>query len=313
MRQYQPATRLEPGATVVIVCTARFALAPDLAPAVEQLQLWGFNVRLGATIGLKDNQLGGTQEQRIADFVTAYTDPAVQAIWIARGGYGTIQIIDQVLEQLAPAFTDPHFKHPLIIGYSDVTVLHTTLQKQGLQSIHAFMPLEIAKKPLAVLDSLHAALTGTTITTRFKNEQQLAPQQLVAPVVGGNLSILYSLLGSQILPDFNGHILFIEDVDEYLYHIERMLYALKRAGKLHGLKALLVGGMTAMRDHEVPFGKTAHEILQDLTAGSHYPVVLNFPAGHVPDNHSMILGKEMHLHIDPLTITCTQSWPHTTT
>ena len=303
---YKPVSYLKQGDCITILCTARSAQREQLSPAVELLQSWGLAVALGDTIDKVDNQLGGTIQQRVADFVNAYTNPEVKAIWIARGGYGTVQIIDEVLLQLQTTFKNTAFEHPLIIGYSDVTVLHTALQKLGLQTVHTFMPLELASKPVKVIDCLHKALLGKTLQVVLKNEQQVPEQQVTAPVIGGNLSILYSLLGSDTLPEFDGHILFIEDIDEYLYHIERMLYALKRAGKLSGLKALLVGSMTAMRDHDIPFGKTAQEIITGITASYDYPVIFNFPAGHIPNNHAIILGKEMHITIDTNSITCTQ-------
>jgi len=304
--RYKPAQYLKKGACVHILCTARFAMQEQLTPAVHLLQSWGFTVKLGSTIDKINHQLGGTAQERVADFIAAYTDPTVHAIWVARGGYGTVQIIDEVLARLETVFKHTAFKHPLLIGYSDITVVHTAFQKHGLQTIHTLMPLEVGAKPNAVLHSLHSALSGNKLEVVFKNTQQLGKQELSAPVLGGNLSVLYSLLGSQTLPDFKDHIIFIEDIDEYLYHIERMLYALKRAGRLAGLKALLVGGMTAMRDHEIPFGKTAQEIITNLTASYDYPVIFNFPAGHVENNHSIILGKEMHINIETTTITCTQ-------
>ncbi len=303
---YKPAKLFHKNARIVILCTARFATADQLTPAVSWLQSMGYQVTLGDTIDKKEHQLGGTIQERTADFVTAYTNPDTAAIWVARGGYGSIQLLDNILEQLEPLFKNPHFKHPLLIGYSDVTVFHAAFQKNGLQTLHAFMPLEIAAKPATVLKSMQQVLTGDTVQVSFKNKQQLPVQELTAPVVGGNLSILYSLLGSDTLPDFKDHILFVEDIDEYLYHLERMLYALKRAGKLQGLKALLVGGMTAMRDHKIPFGKTAHEIITDLTASYYYPVIFNFPAGHIKNNYPVVLGKDMHIKITATTITCTQ-------
>lgn len=303
---YKTVQYLKKGACIYILCTARFAMQEQLTPAVNLLQSWGFTVKLGSTINKVNHQLGGTPQERITDFVEAYRDPEIDAIWVARGGYGTVQIIDEVLVQLHDVLHDHNFKHPLFVGYSDVTVLHTALQKHGLPTVHTFMPLEADAKPNAVLSSLHNALSGNKLEVVFENTQHLTTLELLAPVIGGNLSILYSLIGSQTLPDFKGHILFIEDIDEYLYHIERMLYALKRAEKLAGLKALLVGGMTAMRDHEIPFGKTAQEIITDLTASYDYPVIFNFPAGHIDNNHSIILGKEMHINIGATTITCTQ-------
>ena len=148
-------------------------------------------------------------------------------------------------------------------------------------------------------------LFGESQSLSIQNTFSLTSQVITAPIVGGNLSILYSLLGSDSFPETEDHILFIEEIDEYLYHIERMMYSLKRAGKLKGLKALLVGGMTDMNDHEIAFGKNAEEIILSLTAGYDYPVIFNFPAGHIKDHRTLQLGKEMHLEITPKIINFT--------
>lgn len=303
---YKPVYYLEKGALIHILCTARSAQENELKPTMHFLESLGYAVQLGKTIGKVNNQLGGTVEERVNDFITAYNNPNVKAIWIARGGYGTVQIIDAILAQLKSSLLLKEFKHPLVMGYSDVTVLHTALQSYGLQSLHSFMPLETAKKPENVKSVFKALICGKSVTVSWPNKDCLPSNELSAPVIGGNLSILYSLLGSTTLPDFKNHILFIEDIDEYLYHIERMLYALKRAGKLDGLKALLVGGMTAMRDHDIPFGKTAQEIITDLTASYDYPVVFNCPAGHIEGNNPIMMGKMMHLKINASTISYTQ-------
>lgn len=303
---YKPVNYLTKGDTICILCTARFARLADIKPAMALLESWGFKVKVGTTIGLVDNQLGGSITDRVTDFVTAYKDPTVDAIWVARGGYGTVQLIDLIVEQLKEVFIDSDFKQPLVIGYSDVTVLHTALQQQGLPSLHAFMPLELPHKPLEILEGFKQSLLGVPQEIVFNNEDNLDTTTITAPIIGGNLSIIYSLLGSDTLPDFSGHVLFIEDIDEYLYHIERMLYALKRAGKLKGLKAMLVGGMTGMRDNDVPFGKTAQEIINDLTQHEDYPVIFNYPAGHVAANSTIVMGRKMTITITNNTITCTQ-------
>ena len=197
-------------------------------------------------------------------------------------------------------------KSTVIIGYSDVTLLHGKLQSQGFASLHSFMPLELSKKPDSSIESLRKALFGESQTITIENSFHLPNQVIKAPVTGGNLSILYSMLGSDTFPETDGHILFIEDIDEYLYHIERMMYSLKRAGKLKNIKALLVGGMTDMNDHEIPFGKNAQEIILSLTESYDFPVIFNFPAGHIKDNRSLILGKEMTISITPASINFNQ-------
>ena len=298
---YHSIPKLKEGDHVRILCTARSADEKDLQPAKDLLESWGLRVSYGNTIGKIEHQLGGTKEERLADLQDSINNTDVDAVWIARGGYGTVQLIDTI------DFSDSmNVKSTVIIGYSDVTLLHGKLQSQGFASLHSFMPLELSKKPVSSIESLRKALFGESQTITIKNSCHLTSQVINAPITGGNLSILYSMLGSITFPETDGHILFIEDIDEYLYHIERMMYSLKRAGKLKNIKALLVGGMTDMNDHEIPFGKNAQEIILSLTESYEFPVIFNFPAGHIKDNRYLILGKEMSISITPASINFNQ-------
>jgi muramoyltetrapeptide carboxypeptidase len=298
---YLPISYLSKNKHVKIICTARSADKQQLEGAKNVLKSWGLRVSYGSTIGRRDHQFGGTKEERLTDFQQAIDDPDIDAIWIARGGYGTVQLIDAIdFSAFAKA------ESTIIIGYSDVTLLHGKLQSQGFSSIHSFMPLELKDKPDSSLVSLRKALFGESQTIKIKNLFNIPRQLIKAPIVGGNLSILYSMLGSDTFPETRDHILFIEDIDEYLYHIERMMYSLKRAGKLNKLKALVIGGMTSMRDHEIPFGKNAVEIIQSITADYDFPILFDFPAGHIKDNCSIILGKKMIIDIQPENIKFTQ-------
>ncbi len=300
MREYTY-TGLKKNDHVRILCTARSAVQADLKPALELLESWGLRVSYGKTIGAINHQFGGTTSLRITDFQDALNDEDIDAIWIARGGYGTVQIIDDVDFS---AFAKADFKK-LIIGYSDVTVLHSHLQSLGISSLHNFMPLEFSDKAKDCVESFKKALLGQIQEIKITNKQRLQIQEIKAPIVGGNLSILYSLLGSNSFPVADGCFLFIEDVDEYLYHIERMMYGLKRAGHLDHLKGLIVGGMSDMRDHDIPFGKNAREIITDLTSSYNFPVIFNFPAGHIKDNRSLKLGVDVHISIQKEQITFT--------
>ncbi|WP_292889246.1 LD-carboxypeptidase [Nonlabens sp.] len=297
---YSPISPLKIGDHVRILATARSANESELQLAKSLLESWGLQVSFGTTIGKKEHQFGGTKEERLADFQQAIDDPEIKAIWIARGGYGTIQLIDAIdfsaftsARSAGSAKAEP----TTIIGYSDVTLLHGKLQSLGFSSVHSFMPLELKNKPVSSVESLRKTLFGESQLYSIKNTFSLTSQVINAPVVGGNLSIVYSMLGSDTFPETEGHILFIEEIDEYLYHIERMMYSLKRAGKLNNLKALLVGGMTDIKDHEIAFGKNAKEIMLSLTADGDYPVIFNFPAGHIKDHRTLQLGKKMHIEI----------------
>lgn len=284
-----------------ILCTARSAQKVDLKPAQDLMESWDLRVTYGKTIGAMHHQMGGDVPLRIMDFQEALDDEDIDAIWIARGGYGTVQLLDYIDFN---AFAKANLKK-LIIGYSDVTVLHGHLNTLGISSLHTFMPLELKNKPTAAIDSFKNALLGHEQVVSIPNDGGLSIQEITAPVVGGNLSILYSLLGSSSFPKTSGCFLFIEDIDEYLYHIERMMYGLKRAGHLENLKGIIVGGMSDMRDHEIPFGKNAQEIITDMTAGYDYPLIFNFPAGHIKDHRTLKLGVEMMVTITEKAITFT--------
>ena len=203
-----------------------------------------------------------------------------------------IRIIDsflKIVDQIDMSLVQKSNK--MLLGYSDVTHLHGLWQRHHLQSIHCFMPQELPEKSEEVLSSWKRAVTGKRQSLTFENNTCYTNRTITAPVVGGNLSVLVSMLGSSTFPDLDGNILFIEDLDEYLYHIDRLMTALKRSGKLDNLKALIVGGMTEMKDHEDPFGKNCQEIILEQTRSMRYPVLFDFPAGHISINFSFVLGK----------------------
>jgi len=294
---------------VRILCTARYVTLTDLNPAVELLESWGLRVSLGNSIDKIHHQMGGDVDLRVQDFVDAYFDDDIDIIWIARGGYGTVQVIDKMdVDGITLSRKRNNQNSKLIIGYSDVTYLHARLNRLGIASIHGFMPLEITSKSKAAIESLKTILSGKTHKTEIPNTGIIKNQEITGIIVGGNLSILYGLLGSDDFPDTDGTILFIEDIDEYLYHIERMMFSLKRAGKLSHLKALVVGGMTDMNDHDIPFGKSAVTIIKDITKEYNYPVIFNFPAGHIQDHRCIILGTKMHVSIRKDHITFKQQY-----
>ncbi|WP_194851698.1 S66 peptidase family protein [Nonlabens antarcticus] len=291
---------LELNSHIRILCTARIASIEKLAPAIGWLKSQGYKVSLGKTIGKKHHQYGGTDQERLEDFQEALEDPNVNAIWIARGGYGSIKIVDSIDLSVLNG------NNKLLLGYSDVTNLHGLWQRNGLQSVHCFMPQEYYEKPEEVLRGWNRVVSGGKQSLTLENNQDLPAQSIIAPIVGGNLSVLLSMLGSSTFPDVEDHILFIEDLDEYLYHIDRLMTTLKRAGKLDNLKALLVGGMTDMRDHEIPFGQTVKEIISAHTGSCDYPVIFDFPAGHGIDNFSFVLGKSTAIDIRENNITISQ-------
>jgi muramoyltetrapeptide carboxypeptidase len=281
---------LKKGDTIGIVACARKISAEELQPAIDILKSWGLNVKTGKNVFNVNNQFSGTDEERAEDLQTMLNDSSIKAIISARGGYGTVRIIDKIdftLFKKAPKW---------VVGYSDITVLHSHIHNLGIQTLHATMPINFMVDKEAT-ESLRKALFGETIEYTTASHILNRKGTAEGMIVGGNLSLLYALSGSSSDIDTKGKILFIEDLDEYLYHIDRMMMNLKRSGKLSDLAGLIVGGMTDMKDNTVPFGKTAEEIILDAVKEYNYPVCFNFPAGHVDRNMALIFGKKATLTV----------------
>ena len=284
--------KLKIGDKIGIISTARKITLDELAPAIKTIESWELKVGLGPNLFEVDNQFSGTIEQRSTDLQTMIDDDSIKAILCARGGYGTVQIIDNI--DFSKLKNNPKW----IVGYSDVTVLHSHLNKLGIASLHATMPINFKTNAKESLASLKNGLFGN------ENNILCGPHpfnkfgKVEAEVVGGNLSILYSLLGSNSDVDTDGKILFIEDLDEFMYHVDRMMINLKRNGKLKNLKALIIGVMSDINDNTIPFGKTAEEIILEYIKEFDFPVCFNFPAGHLDDNRTLVFGKECTLEIN---------------
>ena len=283
---------LQKGDTIAIVSTARKNIDDNLKPTIDLLELWGLNYILGKTIGLEHHQLAGTDAQRAADLQEQLDNPKIKAIWCIRGGYGTVKIIDHI------NFTS-FLKCPKwLIGFSDITVLHSHLNQLGIESIHATMPISIPKASDEAIKTLRDALFGNKLHYVLEADSMNHNGKATGELVGGNLSIIYSLLGSDSAVDCENKILFLEDLDEYLYHIDRMMMNLKRNGCLHNLKGIVVGGMTEMKDNEIPWGKNALEIIDEFVKALDIPVIYNFPAGHMSDNRALILGRQISIEVN---------------
>ena len=281
---------LQAGDRIAIVSTARFAERAAVEPAFELLKEWGYQVELGDYLFQPHHQFAGSDEQRAQSFQQALDDPGIKAIVCLRGGYGSVRVIDRLDFSKA----EPKW----IIGYSDVTVLHSHLhQKIGWESLHATMPVNFMTNTPEAIASLKNALTGNLTTHRFSSHPLNRKGYAIGPLVGGNLSIIYSLMGSSSHLETKGKILFLEDLDEYLYHIDRMMWNLKRSGMLKGLAGLIVGGMTDMNDNTIPFGASAEEIIRDSVAEYNFPVAFGFPAGHQADNRTLIMGRKAELSV----------------
>lgn len=254
----------------------------------------GFFPVMGKNMFNEHHQFSGTDEERAEDLQLFLDDPNIKAVLFARGGYGTMRIIDKL------DWTEFEKNPKWLIGYSDITVLHNHVHTRlNIETLHATMPINFGKDEHST-ESLFKVATGHAVIHESENESgvQNRPGTATAPVVGGNLSLLFALQGSVSDLDTNGKILFIEDIDEYLYHIDRMIIGLKRAGKLSQLAGLVVGGMTDMKDNAVPFGQAAEEIIASHVAEFSYPVCYNFPAGHDYKNYALPLGRVVHLHVE---------------
>lgn len=282
---------LTKGDTVAIVATARKIEAQHLQPAIDLLKSWGLNVVLGKTIGKENNQLAGADWQRATDFQEMIDDPSIKAVWCAKGGYGTVRMIDRVK-------FDNFKKHPKwIIGFSDATVLHSHINNMDIATIHGIMCVSTLHATSEAKETLRKALFGEKLEYNIEPHEFNKPGKATGELVGGNLSVLYSIVGSESEVDYKGKILFIEDLDEYLYHIDRMMMNLKRNGYFKNVKGIIIGGMTKMNDNDIPWGHDALEIIKDITKDYDIPICFNFPAGHMKDNRALVMGKEITLDV----------------
>ncbi|HEX8503728.1 MAG TPA: LD-carboxypeptidase, partial [Hymenobacter sp.] len=285
---------LQPGQRVAIVSPARKISVTELAPAIQTLQDWGLDVVLGESIAGDHHQFAGDDNLRRRDFQRQLDDPSIRAILCARGGYGTARIVDEL------NFTAFARQPKWVAGFSDVTVLNSHLLALGHASIHGVMPVLFhqAGGELA-LETLRRALFGEAFQPIAVPAHPLnRPGTATGELVGGNLSLLQTITGAASQVGFAGRILFLEDLDEYLYHIDRMLLHLHRSGQLAGLAGLVVGHFSQMRDNAVPFGSAAYEIIDRFARMHAFPVGYGFPIGHEADNLALVVGQTITLTVD---------------
>lgn len=284
---------LLPGDKIGIVAPARSVSPEEIETAVKYLNSKGFEVVLGEKLFGKQDQFSGSDAERTSDIQEFLDDVSVKAIICARGGYGSVRLLRHL--------DFKHFaKHPKwFVGYSDITVFHSAIHNLGIQSLHAPMVFNLNKPDanIADFDCLIDILTGNKPASTFTSHPLNRHGKAKGILVGGNLSVLYSLRGTPYDINTHGKIIFLEDIDEYLYHIDRMMMNLKLGGKLANIRGIIVGGMTDMKDNNVPFGKNAFEIIADQTSDVFIPVCFDFPAGHGSVNTPLIFGKEVVLEI----------------
>lgn len=281
---------LEPGDQIGLISTARFITPDEILPAVEWLEKEGFIPVFNELAFAQHHQFAGDDATRAEYFQFLLNYPEIKAIWCLRGGYGSVRILDKV------HYEDFVYQDKIIIGYSDVTAIHAHLwTKYRHAGVHGIMPINVKKESSfeqeQSLNTMLNCITGCKLRYHLNDHQLNKPGDASGILLGGNLSIIYSLLGSESSFNTDGCILFLEDLDEYLYHVDRMMMALKRAGMLSKLNALIVGGMTEMNDNTIPYGKTAEEIILEHTQEFNYPIYFDFPGGHTSMNFALRLGK----------------------
>lgn len=289
---------LKQGSKIGIIAPARKVAKEDINDAINLFQQQGFEITIGNNLFKSLNQFSGTDNERAADLQQMIDDNSINAILCARGGYGSMRIVDEV--DFTPMIDNPKW----LCGYSDVTVLHSHIHTfLGMQSIHSAMAFNFRDDKFNSIsfDTLIDALTGKQLAYEWQTEESLQNfnkhRSITAPIVGGNLSMLFANIGTQSDIDTTGKILFLEDLDEYLYHIDRMMNALLRSGKLNDIAGLIVGGMTGMKDNEIPFGKPAEEIIYDYVKDLEIPVAFGFEAGHTDINSALIFGCDAELAV----------------
>lgn len=287
---------LKKGDTIAIVAPSGILKhqTDEIDRAKQLLSQWGLQVVVGENLWRQNGHFAGTDEERCADFQKALDDPAIKAVWCARGGYGSVRILDKL------DYTK-FLEHPKwVVGYSDITAIHNQIHLNGVQTIHAMMCVNLTDSMTldnASVTTLHSALFGNELHYKLNGSEYNKEGYCSGALVGGNLTMLHSMLGSETSLDVNGKILFIEEIGEYAYHIDRMLQSLKRAGYFENCNGLLIGDISKIRKNTTEFGRTIEEIILDVVADYNFPVAFNMPAGHEKINKALYFGKVVELEV----------------
>jgi len=285
--------KLRPGDAIGIVAPARKIAKSEIEAAVKIFEQWGLYIVFGKNLFKEEHQFAGTDKERAKDLQFMLDDPNIKAIICARGGYGTIKILPLI--DFSRFLNNPKW----IVGYSDITALHAHIHNLGVKSIHGIMPVNFPAdgSENEAIRSLKKILFGNKNEYHFKTHPFNKKGKTSGKIIGGNLSVIYGIAGTKYDIETDQKILFLEDLDEYLYHIDRMMMNLKLSGKLEKLNGLIVGGMTDMNDNTIPFGKTAYEIIRDTVADYDFPVCYQFPAGHINNNLALVFGAKISVDI----------------
>jgi muramoyltetrapeptide carboxypeptidase len=285
---------LKPGDKIILVAPSGIVTGDYIQKAVKIFESWGLKVILGENLFSSYHQFAGTDEQRLSDIQAALDNHEISAVVCARGGYGLMRITDKI------NWNNLLKKPKWVVGFSDITVLHACLLKRSIQSIHSLMPINFNDQPLnsKPLEYLKKLLFDGTIEYTLPSNALNLQGSAKGIVTGGNLSLLYALMGTPLELKTDERILFIEDVGEQLYHLDRMIQSLRLAGKFDKIKAMIVGGLTEMTDKKIPFGFSPEEIITSVAKQFSFPVVFGFPAGHIKDNCPLLLGSEVSLNCE---------------
>ncbi|WP_299054498.1 LD-carboxypeptidase [uncultured Polaribacter sp.] len=292
---------LKKGDTIAIVAPAGIlkGRAATIEKAKKLLESWGLKVVLGKNLFNQNNHFSGTDAERCQDFQDALDAKNIKAIWAARGGYGSVRILDKL--DFSKFKKNPKW----VIGYSDITAFHNHIHHLGFETLHAMMATSLEEKPAETTNTIASfkkALFGETLSYAFTDKEvnrkgQLNINELKGQLIGGNLAILASMLGSESQLNTDNKILFIEEVGEYKYSIDRMLQSLKRAGYFTKVKAVIIGDLSLIKKNSTNWGSSVEQLILEAIPKD-IPVLFNFPAGHEPDNRALIFGREVSLEVD---------------
>jgi muramoyltetrapeptide carboxypeptidase len=284
----QPAP-LKKGDLIYITAPAKSIDEASVSFAKNFFETQGFRVEISKHCFGAFNYFSGTDEERAADLQAGIDHPEAKAIVCARGGYGCVRIVDKL--QWANMLREPKW----LIGFSDITVFHHRLYKLGVQSVHGTMPLNFEKNSPEALQTLVEAMTGTQKPLTWNANANNRTGKANGKLIGGNLSILYSLIATSEAYFFEGNILFLEDLAEHYYHLDRMFFSLRKSGILDRISGLIIGGMTDMEDTAIPFGMTTEQIVLQHFQFRKIPISFDIPSGHIYDNRALIVGAEVEL------------------
>ncbi|MBU2949800.1 LD-carboxypeptidase [Tamlana agarivorans] len=287
---------LKAGDTVAIVAPSGILKnrVGEIRKAQALLESWGLHSVVGKAVFNQNNHFAGTDNERCEDFQKALDNPNIKAIWCARGGYGAVRILDKL------NWTKFKESPKWVIGYSDITALHSDVHNLGYQSLHAMMCTSLQDAPETIKETISTfkdALFGSPLTYTLKGSTYNKPGLVSGELAGGNLSILQTMLGSKSSLDTKGKILFIEEIGEYKYHIDRLLQSLKRAGYFDDCAGVIIGDMTKIKKNTTPWGSSIEQLILDVLADYDFPVAFNMHAGHAKDNRALIFGDHITLKV----------------